>query len=240
MTAHSKTTIGRAVGATLLGPVVLLLCSGQTAFANQAHRAAHAKKKKKPPVVLVHCASVTVNCKTDPHNRGPAGPTGPAGAPGAPGTAGQGIADRIRWSGAILSSNGAPAGIPLSSPSFAQAAGEDERLLGLVTVTMPEKECESGKVHSGELDAIVTLDGAPAGIILAGGSPYSPGSVTTVPIIWTSSDLAEEFATEIGTLPITSSAQTHTLAIQLKDPCNASGATHFTVDSVAIDVLRTN
>jgi hypothetical protein len=239
MTAHSKITIRQALAAVLLGLLALTLACGQTALASPAH-AAHAKKKKKPSQVLVHCASVTITCKPDAHNRGPTGPTGPAGTPGAPGVAGHGVADRIRWSGAVASSDGTPVIVPLASPSFAQEAGEDERLLGIATVTAPTGECESGKPDSGELEGIVTLDGTDFGVITEGGSTYALGSKVTLPIIWTSSVFGEELATDIGVLPIVSSAETHTFAIALTDDCNASGTTHFVLDSVAIDVLRSN
>jgi hypothetical protein len=239
MTAHSKITIGQALAAVLLGLLALALACGQTALASPAH-AAHAKKKKKPSQVLVHCASVTITCKPHTHNVGPTGPTGPTGAPGAPGTAGHGIADRIRWSGAIASSDSTPAIVPLASPSFAQEAGEDERLLGLATITAPTGECESGKTNEGELEGIVTLDGSEYGIITEGSSTYAPGSKLTVPIIWTGNTFGEEIATDIGVLPIASSPETHTFAIGLTDDCNASSSTHFVLSSVAIDVLRSN
>ncbi len=239
MTAHSKITIGQALAAVLLGLLALTLACSQTALASHA-RAAHAKKKRKPSQVLVHCASVTITCKPDTHNAGPTGPAGPAGAPGGPGAAGHGVADRIRWSGAVASSDGAPVAVPLASPSFAQEAGEDERVLGLATVTAPTGECESGKPDSGELEGIVTLDGAEFGVISDGGSTYSLGSKLTLPIIWTDGLLGEELATAIGVLPIATSAKTHTLAIALTDDCDASGTTHFVLNSVAIDVLRSN
>jgi hypothetical protein len=239
MTAHSKITIGQALVVMLLGLLALTLACGQTAFASPAH-AAHAKKKKKPNQVLVHCASVRVTCKPDAHNAGPTGPTGPAGAPGAPGTAGHGIADRIRWSGAVASADGTSVAVPLASPSFTQAAGEDERVLGLATVTAPTGECESGKPDSGELEGIVTLDGTEFGLITEGSGTYALGSKLTLPILWTSDIFGEELATEVGPLPVVSAAVTNTFAITLSDDCNASGTTHFVLNGVAIDVLRSN
>jgi hypothetical protein len=240
MTAHSKITIGRMLAGIALGLLALALACGQTALASPAH-AAHAKQKKKPSrQVLVHCASVTVTCTADAHNRGPTGPQGATGKQGPAGTAGHGVADRIRWSGTIASSDGVPAVVPLAAPSFGQEAGEDERVLGLATVTAPTGECESGKAHEGELEGIVTLDGAPFGIITLGSGSYAPGSQVTVPIVWTGIGLTEELVTDIGVLPVTSSAQTHTLAIALGDDCNASSTTHFVLSSVAIDVLRSN
>jgi hypothetical protein len=239
MTAHSKITVGKALAAVLLGPLALTLACGQTALASPAH-AAHAKRKKKPSQVLVHCASVTITCKPDAHNAGPTGPTGPAGAPGAPGSTGHGIADRIRWSGAVTSADGTAVAVPLASPSFPQAAGEDERVLGLATVTAPIGECESGKPDTGELEGIVTLNGADFGVITEGSSTYALGSKVTLPIVWTNSILGDELATDIGPLPVVSSAVTNTFAITLSDDCNAGGTTHFVLDSVAIDVLRSN
>jgi hypothetical protein len=240
MTAHSKITIGRTLAGMALGLLALALACGQTALASPAH-AAHAKQKKKPSrQVLVHCASVTITCKPDPHNQGPAGPTGSTGQSGPTGTTGHGVADRIRWTGEVLSSDGATsATVPLASPSFGQEAGEDERLLGLATVTAPRGECESGKPHEGELEGLVTLDGAPFGIITEGSS-YEPGSKLTLPILWTGSSLEEELVTVVGVLPVVSSPQTNTLAIALHDDCNASSTTHFVLSSVAIDVLRSN
>lgn len=244
MSAQIRTTTARLLAAGLLGVLSLAAGHVQTALARPAHSASHAAKKKKPKrEVLVHCASVSVTCHADSHNKGSAGPRGPAGAagsPGAPGAAGHGIADRIRSSAPVTASDSSPVSVGFTQPTFAQQAEQDERLLGLVTVTNPSGDCESGKTNTGTLEGEVLLDGKPAGLIEAGGSPYSPGSTETVPILWTSNPLEIELVSEVGVLPISSSAQTHILTAEVGDDCNASGAGHFTVDSIAIDVLTAN
>jgi hypothetical protein len=234
-----RTTTARLLTAALLGALSLAAGPVQAALARPAHGASHGKGKSKRQV-LVHCASVTVTCHPDSHHKGPAGPAGPAGAPGspgAPGTAGQGIAYRIRSTAPVASSDGSLTSVGLSTPTFAQQANQDERLLGLVTVTNPSGNCESGKTNEGTLEGEVLLDGKLAGLIEAGGSTYSPGSNETIPILWASDPLQFELASEVGTLPVSSSAQTHILTVEVGDDCNASGAGHFTVDSIAIDVL---
>jgi hypothetical protein len=227
-------TIGRVALATVVGMLTLALGSVQVAAASSTHHALHAKKKKGKANVLVHCASVTIKCKTHAGTTGPAGATGASGPAGAPGN---GVPDRLRWKGAVLSSTSTPTTIELSP--FEQAAGQDERLLGLATVTFPTGECEvsSKKENLGEFKGLVSLDGQVAGVIQVGAKEdsYSPGAPVTVPIVWTSA--IEEIATITGLVPISATAQTHTLTVAAEDDCNASGATHFTVDSVAVDVL---
>jgi hypothetical protein len=240
MRAQMRTTIARLGAATLVGALSLAAAPGPSALAGTARGAGHSKqhKRKAKPQVLVHCAAVTITCKPNAHDRGPTGPTGPAGGAGTPGAGGHGVAYRLRSAGAVTSADGTPTAIGLSPASFNQEAGQDERLLGLVSVTMPAGECKTGEKDAGTLSGKVTVDGKEVGIIEAGGSPYSPGSAQTVPILWTGG-LAEaiELAADTGVLPIAATAQTHTLAIAVQDDCDVSGAAHFTVNSVAIDVL---
>ena len=239
MSAPRTLTIARLLAAMPLALLALAAGPGQAALAQPAHSAVHGKSKKhkKKSTVLVHCASVSITCRANSHERGPAGPTGPTGAPGAPGTPGHGNADRLRWEGSIASSDGAPMSIPLTQSSFAQAAGQDERLLGLVTITDPAGECKSGEKDAGTLEGAVLLDGKPAGLFEGGGSPYAPGETLTMPIAWTDGLPSAELATVVGVLPVTAVAQTHVLTIEVADDCNAGGASHFTVDSFALDVL---
>jgi hypothetical protein len=212
----------------------------QAALAHPAHSATHSKKKKGKPKreVLVHCASVTVTCKANPHNQGPAGPPGAAGTPGAPGAAGYGVLARLRLSAPVTSTTAAPAVLGLSPATFTQEAGQDEHLLGVLTVTAPTGECQSGKAHTGTLEGEVLIDGQVVGLLFGGtGTTYTPGSVLTAAIAWTNGSKSFELASEVGVLPIASTTQTHTLIAEVQDDCDASGASHFTVDNLAIDVL---
>ena len=183
---------------------------------------------------------MSVRCHTHGGTQGPVGPQGPAGATGAAGPAGEGVAARIRSTGAVESAT-TEKPIPISPPVFSQGPGQVLELLGEATVTFPSGSCNTESTtkgaHEGELEGTVTLDGVDVGLIEAESDEYVPGAVITVPVLWFGG-FGPEIASGNYTPPLTTFNVTHSLSIAASDDCNTAGATHFTVDGVAIDVLQ--
>ncbi len=232
--------------AVIAAAVLAVAAAPAMAHSHRRPKSAHVTKKtKKKAPVLVRCAGVTVTCHTHAGPAGPQGPVGvagPQGAPGASGAAGQGIAYRIRSTGTVVSSNSKPTAIPLSPAAFQQPADSDERLLGTMTVRFPTGDCaENSKKETediGSFEADVTLDGEVVGIAVLEAEPYKPRSVHTIPIVWTGG--VEDNYEDLGdtlSLPLEAPASQHLLAVEVGDDCSLSGASHFAVEGVAIDVL---
>jgi hypothetical protein len=236
-TLHSKTKTVRYAAGVLAALLLAAVPAPALAGAHHPHPSRTKGKKKAP--VLVRCASLTVTCHAHHGPQGPAGPPGPPGASGAAGLPGESIAARIRSTTAVETTSG-PTAVSLSAASFEHTEGQDERLLGEATVTFPPGKCSEGSTkdpEEGKLEGIVLLDEQLAGAFIASGVPYTPGATDTVPIVWLASGLG--VAGIFQTYPLSSVEPTssYSLKMMVGDDCKLAGATHFTVDSVAIDVL---
>lgn len=189
--------------------------------------------------------------------QGPTGPTGPTGATGvegatgvtgasgakgetgATGPAGSSIMDRIRTAEPVASTTSpSEATVPLTGASWTQNANELNQLVGVVTITKPaHSECLA-KGAAGELvHSPVRVDGLQTSGIGATASGETPVTETR-PLTLTHN--GEQYLFEPGT------ETQHTITVgPISDNCEKGIApggatvppTHFTIDSISIDVV---
>ena len=138
---------------------------------------------------------------------------------------------RARSTEAVAAVGPEPTPVPMTGATWTQHVEEDELFMGSVTFTAPEAaECQEGRA-AGSLEIVV--DGEPAGFgTLYSGPPGGGRTTRTSPIGW------EVEGTHAQGLFEPPKATSHTLTARIEDNCVAEGhGEHFTVQSVAVDVL---
>lgn len=149
-----------------------------------------------------------------PPMKGDTGATGAAGKPG-----GAHVGAKARSTGSVQAPHGGSTNIPLTNESWTQDAGELDLIAGTVSVKTPPA-C-SGSFGNA---LVVNVDGKASTF---GVPPYNPASSSvTVPIL-------------VGTLMEPDSSTQHHMTAALANSCTKDGE-DFTVDQVALDVLKFN
>jgi hypothetical protein len=119
--------------------------------------------------------------------------------------------------------------LPLTKSSWVQPGDLTDIFSGEVSYMRPTA-CDvsdptvPGPLFQGELSVTVLVDGSAAGVALVDSNPQAAGQTETVPIDFSSSDIAPN-----------GSRQPHQFEVQVRDGCLGAGQ-HYLIQAVAISV----
>lgn len=173
---------------------------------------------------------------------GATGATGPTGPTGAGGTS---ILARTRSAGAVVTASTTTSvplwtGEPLTAGTWIQGSEELDQLVGQVVVkTAPSASCQAPP-GSGAADVQLLLDGSPVADSLIASTPTE--GTQTIPVTWSHHPEFTPSSESRSSLSLFESPASsgHTLTAQVADNCGANGGvggSHFTIESVSVDVL---
>jgi hypothetical protein len=190
--------------------------------------------------------------KGEPGTEGEAGTEGNAGSEGKVGPSGPGtVVARVRTLGPVATSTTDPqqspsfVNDPVSEGKWTQSASELDQLDGEVVATAPSRATCSLNGGGQGGAAYVLLDGNIVGLAIVP-VEKSARSEVHAPIQWgrgySASLFAFSLASRAADALLEPGADTpHTLSVEIADNCGADGlgnkGGHFTIDSVAIDVV---